>query len=166
MDVVYDTADGTLRIDAVGPLRAGCFARAKLDRHGQKRVNIRGVRFKLDVKVDGVTRHTVEMPPPHIRYEFAGGDVIHQTRVPYDAWKPDEEVRVDAELWRVDGSRVTATKTFVGERPDKRYDSWVWDAEKGRYMAPVAEPEEEAADGKYWAWDEPGLEWVQKSAEF
>ena len=165
MDVVFDTADGSLRIDAVGPLRAGCVVRALLDRHGQKRVDIRGVRMIFEVEVDGVTRHAVHLPPPHVRYERTDADLLAQTRVPYDAWKPDEEVEVKAQLWRVDGARVSATQTFVGARPDKPYASWVWDAEKDRYTAPVAFPTHASEDGTYWAWSEEALDWVEKAED-
>jgi len=164
MDVVFDTADGSLRIDAVGPLRAGCEVRALLDRHGQKRVNISGVRMSLEVRVEGVTRHAVTLPPSHVRYERTDADLLAGTRVPYDAWRPDEEVAVEAKLWRVDGSLVVAQRAFVGARPSKPYASWVWDAEKDRYTAPVPRPLEEPEEGKFWAWSEDALEWVQEAS--
>lgn len=69
--------------------------------------------------------------------------------------KPDNDYSI---LFWVDNNGVKSQETFsfTSPRPEKEFDSWVWDSDNSEWKAPKPYPN----DGKDYEWDEKNQQWV------
>ena len=66
------------------------------------------------------------------------------------------EVDYSINIWAVnDGIKSDTTYRFSTPRPQKPFESWIWNAEEKRWEAPVAKP----SDFGMYAWNEEKQTW-------
>ncbi|MBK1634211.1 hypothetical protein [Rhodovulum adriaticum] len=151
MRITYDIWTGTFAFDTSGARPFGANIEARLDRHGQV-VAFDGLSFGMVLSRNGAEALRQTFPPPGVRYVSTDQDLL--TSVPV-RWRPDEAITLD--VWMTnEGTTVAGTHAFVAPRPAQPWPSWIWDAGKARWMAPVAYPQ----DGGVYDWDEASGQWV------
>jgi hypothetical protein len=155
MNIVFDTATGSLTIDATDVHWWGCDLRALLNRHGQV-VNLTGAEMSLTIYADGEQVFDLRLPPSGVRYEKTDQDILATARA---YWLPDQEITAHAWCKTSTGHEVTADASFVAQKPAQPYPSWTW--VDGAQTAPVPYP----SDGGMYQWDEDALAWVEISRE-
>jgi hypothetical protein len=68
------------------------------------------------------------------------------------------ETRYTFNIWVVyNGNLIRATKEIVTPLPEKKYNSWVWDSNNKKWLAPMQYP----SDGKTYDWDDENSIWVE-----
>jgi len=155
VNILFDTATGSLTIDANNVQPHGADLCAMLNRHGRV-VNLQGVETSLTIHADSKQVFDLRLPPPGVRYEQTDQDVLATARA---QWLPDQEITTRAWCKTSTGHEVTADASFVAPRPPQPYPSWAW--VNGQWAAPVPYP---ADDGMY-QWDELAQAWVEISRE-
>ena len=150
MDMIFDTATGSLTIDTAAVHPWGADLRAMLDRHGHV-INLRGVEMSLTINADGSEIYAMHLPPAGVKYKQTDQDILATGRV---SWQPDQEISVSAWCKTNSGHEVTAQAQFTAPRPAQPYPSWTWNG--STWEAPVAYPD----DGGEYVWDEDAGEWV------
>jgi hypothetical protein len=73
----------------------------------------------------------------------------------YSEWLESAKKEYD-EVLLVTHAGIGWKVTPDGLRPDKPFDSWVWNDKDGWYESPVPYP----SDGSFYRWDEDVLNWV------
>ena len=109
MDVIFDTADGSLTIHVPDPQPWGAILRAVLNRHGQV-VNLRGIEMRLTIMADGAQVFDLSLPPAGVRYKQTDQDILATGRV---SWLPDQQIEVSAWCRTHAGHEVTAEAAFT-----------------------------------------------------
>lgn len=91
-------------------------------------------------------------PKPGVKYVSTDQKYIVAERLNL---KSDEEAMIA--FWAEnDNQRYEDSITFTVPRPEKPYESWVWN-ESGYWEAPVPYPE----DDKEYSWNEENQEWIK-----
>jgi len=156
MNILFDTATGSLTVDTRNIQSHGADLCALLNRHGQV-VNLHGVEMSLTIHADGEQILDLRLPPPGVRYEKTDQDILATGQV---HWLPDQEIAAHAWCKTTTGHEVTADASFVAPRPPQPYPSWTWI--DGAWTAPVPYP----SDGGMYQWDEDVQAWGEASEDW
>ena len=150
--VIYDTQTSEISFDKskIGPYY--CDFIAALERHGQT-VDIRGLSYGADVKVDGELVLEKSWPPPGVKYVSTDQNELVTERL--KVFPPDAECEFFVWIKGRNGE-YTGQTTFTIPRPEQPYPSWVWNTETLRWEAPVPYPD----DNNDYEWDEENQQWV------
>jgi len=151
MNILFDTATGSLTVDTRNIQSHGADLCAMLIRHGRV-VNLQGVEMSLTIHADGEQVFDLRLPPTGMRYEQTDQDVLATARA---QWLPDQAITARAWCKTSAGHEVTADASFVAPRPPQPYPSWAW-ADR-HWVAPVPYP----SDGGMYQWDEDALDWME-----
>ena len=151
--VIYDTQTSEISFDQskVGPYY--CDFIAALERHGQ-RVDIRGLSYGADVRVNGELVLDKSWPPEGVKYVSTDQNVLVTERL--TTFPPDAECEFSVWIKGRNGE-YTGQTMFTIPRPEQPYPSWVWNTETLIWEAPVPYPD----DGNDYTWDEDTQSWVE-----
>ena len=150
--VIYDTQTSEISFDKskIGPYY--CDFIAALERHGQ-RVDIRGLSYGADVRVNGELVLKKSWPPEGVKYVSTDQNELVTERL--TTFPPDAECEFSVWVKGRNGE-YTGQTTFTIPRPEQLYDSWGWNTETLNWEAPVPYPD----DGNDYTWDEENQQWV------
>ena len=149
MDMIFDTADGSLTIHVPDPQPWGAILQAVVKRYDRV-VDMRGVQMQLSIRADEEQIFDLHLPAEGTFFSKTDQELLATGRV---VWTPDQKIKVSARCRTHAGDEVTVEKTFIAPRPAQPYASWTW--QDGRWTPPVPAPD----DGDY-AWDEDAQAWV------
>jgi len=120
-------------------------------------IDFKNLQFRYELRQGENIKQYGTYPPPGVRYVRTDQKYIVVERL--KNLKPDETY--DLYLWaQNDGNSFETTTQFIGPRPPKPFDSWVWNAEQ--WTAPVPYPD----DGKNHTWDEASQSWLESSGDY
>lgn len=151
MDILFDVLQRTLNIvQNDSDMSYGADINAKLNRYNQT-VPLANVEFGFTLNVDDVEIESQSWPPSGVKYGRTDQDILASYRL---NWKPDDNVSIN--VWLIDnaGIRHEDSVSFQAPKPEKPFESWIWENES--WQPPVPYPE----DGGMYEWDEANLEWV------
>ena len=115
-------------------------------------VEFTDLKFKYELKQDGNIKQYGVFPPPNTKYVRTDQDYLVVERL-----KLDMETDYELYLWAENNkTSIEKTVTFTTPRPAQPYDSWTWDANNQKWVAPEPYPE----DGQDYTWDESTTRWV------
>lgn len=151
--VIYDTQTSEISFDKskIGPYY--CDFIAALERHGQT-VDIRGLSYGADVRVNGELVLEKSWPPKGVKYVSTDQNELVTERL--TTFPPDAECEFSVWIKGRNGE-YTGQTTFTIPRPEQPYASWVWNTDTLSWEAPVPYPE----DDKFYTWEEETQSWVE-----
>jgi hypothetical protein len=120
---------------------------------GQK-VDLRGLKFGVQVKEGAKVLLECSYPEPGIQYISSDQPYLKVDRV-----KWDPETNVNVKIWMRENSKNEVNRTFMVSvpRPSQPYPSWSWDSGNKVWKAPIPMPK----DGKMYYWDESTRSWIE-----
>ena len=118
-------------------------------------VNFKNLKFKYELRQNGVVEKTKNFPPPNTRYVRSDQSYLVVERLNLET-----ETEYDLYLWAENNSAtIEKTVTFTTPRPKQPFSSWIWENKK--WNPPVEHPD----DGKNYAWNEATLAWEEVTSE-
>ena len=120
-----------------------------------ERVEFDGMKFGFVATCEGEIIAQVDEPPPRVRYLRTDQSVIATYRIPCMS---DQIIAVST-YYENAGKRTENTYTITAPRPEKPYESWLWETDKKHWKAPV-EPPKLVQKGKVADWNEKDRKWV------
>lgn len=114
------------------------------------------LQFKYELIQNKEIIDKTTYPPQGMRYISSNEEFMICKRL--KNIKPDEEYKL--KLWiHNKGKAFETTTEFKGVRPQKPYESWVWNDDN--WQAPVVHP----TGDKFYTWNEETLTWDEISSE-
>jgi len=151
--VIFDTQTSDISFDTSAIGAYYCDFVAALERHGQT-VDIRGLSYGADVRVNGELVLEKAWPPPGVMYVSTDQDMLVTERL--TNFPPDAECSLSVWVENANG-KFTGQTSFTIPRPEQPYASWVWNTKTLIWEAPVPYPD----DNKFYEWDEETQSWVE-----
>lgn len=118
-------------------------------KNGSRLIDFADLKFGFDVSVNGVDAGSFGYPRQGEKYLSSDQIYITSQRLSFNF---DDDVAFS--VWAEEnGSTHADVYSLTIPRPDKPYESWLWE---GDWVPPVAYPE----DGGFYRWDEESLSWA------
>lgn len=114
-------------------------------------VSFKNLSFGFELKEDGNIKQYGQFPKPGVKYVQTDQEYLVAVQL-----KTVTTYTYELFLWAEnDATRIEKTFTIEIPKPDKPYDSWLWDQEKLTWNAPIEYPN----DGRFYTWNEETQNW-------
>lgn len=121
-----------------------------------KDIDLKTFKFFVDIVDSKNNKIERYFPESHVNLMTTSLDIIHSFNY---FFRPDESYKLKV---RYDYENSTYQKEFdfVGVRPKKPYNSWLWDGDNWRAPVPYPTTNEEPLLNEIYQWDEDTISWI------
>lgn len=114
-------------------------------------VTFKNLSFGFELKEDGNIRQYGQFPKPGVKYVQTDQEYLIAVQLETVTTHTYELF-----LWAEnDATRIEKTFTIEIPKPDKPFDSWLWNQEELTWNAPIEKPDNE----NYYTWNEEEQSW-------